>query len=108
MLVDACNGFNELIHLEMLWTGWHCYLAGAGFVFNCYRHWVQLLIRQPGEPLVTILSREGVTQGDLLSVVLYGFTLTPLSKELRAADLGFLSPFYTNNSAFDGLTQQSA
>ena len=33
-LVDACNGFNELSRLVMLWTVQHCWLAGARFAFN--------------------------------------------------------------------------
>ena len=56
-LADACYGFNELSRLAMLWTVRHRCLAGARFAFNCYRHWAQLLLRQPGEPPVTILSR---------------------------------------------------
>ena len=40
MLVDACNVFNELIRLEMLWTVHHRWLARARFAFNCYRRWV--------------------------------------------------------------------
>ena len=28
-LVDACNGFNELIRLAMLWNMRHCWPAGA-------------------------------------------------------------------------------
>ena len=87
-LIDARNGFNELIRLAMLWTVQHCWPAGARFAFNCYKHWAQLLLRQPGEPPVTILSREGVTQGDPLSMVLYGITLVPLAEELPAADPG--------------------
>ena len=47
-LVDACNGFNELSHLVMLWTVRHCCLAGARFAFNFYKHWAQLLLRQSG------------------------------------------------------------
>ena len=47
-LVDARNGFNELIRLAMLWTVRHCWLAEVRFAFNCYRHWAQLLLRQPG------------------------------------------------------------
>ena len=54
-LVDACNGFNELSSLEIMGTVWHHWLAGARFALNCYRHWEQLLIHQPGEPSVTIL-----------------------------------------------------
>ena len=107
-LADARNGFNELSRLVMLWTVRHRWPAGARFAFNCYRHWAQLLLRQPGEPPVTILSREGVTQGDPLSMVLYEITLVPLVEELQAADPGLLSPFYADDEAFDGLARRSA
>ena len=33
-LVYACNGFNELIRIAMLWTIWNCWLSGARFTFN--------------------------------------------------------------------------
>ena len=33
-LVDACNGFNKLSRLAMLWTVRHRWPAGARFVFN--------------------------------------------------------------------------
>ena len=44
-LVDACNGFNKLSRLAMMWTVRHRWPAGARFTFNCYRNWAQLLIR---------------------------------------------------------------
>ena len=69
-LIDTRNGFNELSRLAMLWTVRHFWSAGVRFTFNCYRHWSQLLIRQPGKPLVPILSLEGVTQGYPLLMVL--------------------------------------
>ena len=75
---------------------------GPRFAFGCYRHWAQLLLRQTGEPPVTILIREGFTQGDLLSMVLYGINLVRLAEELRAADPGLLSPFYADDALFDG------
>ena len=77
ILVDAHNGFNKLRRLAMPWTGWHRLPSGARFAFNCYRHCAKILLRQPGEPPVTILSREGINQGDPLSMVLYGITLFP-------------------------------
>ena len=55
-LVDACNGFNKLRRLAMLWTVRHCWSVGMRFTFNCYRHWAQLLLRYPEELPVTILS----------------------------------------------------
>ena len=107
-LVDARNGFNELSRLAMLWTVRHRWPAGARFTFNCFKHWAQLLLRQTGELPVTILSREGVTQGDPLSMVLYRITLAPLAEELQAADPGLLSPFYADDAAFDGLSRRIA
>ena len=101
-LVDTRNGFNKLSRLEMLWTMWHLWPAGARFAFNCYRHWAQLLPCQPEEPPVTILNGEGVTQGDPISMVLYGIALVPLAEEIRAADPGLLSPFCADDAAFDG------
>ena len=57
-LVDARNGFNNLIRLAMLWTVQHCWLEGSRFGFNWYRHWAKLLLRQPGEPLDLLLIPE--------------------------------------------------
>ena len=91
----------------MLWTVWHRWLAGARFAFNFYRHWAQLLLRRLGEPLVTILSQEGVIHRDSLLMVLYGITLVPLDEELRAADSGLLSSFCADDAAFDGSERRS-
>ena len=41
-------------------------------------------------------------------MVLYGLTPAPLTKELRAADMGLLFPFYADDAAFDSLSRQSA
>ena len=92
----------------MLWTVRHRWPAVAIFAFNLYKHWSQILLRQLGELPVTILSREGFTQGDPLSMVFYGITLVPLAEKLCAADTGFLSPFYADNAAFDALARHSA
>ena len=69
-LVDACNGFNEMSRLVMMCTVRHCWLDWSRFTFNCYKYWDQLILRQPGEPQFTILSQEGVTQGNHLLMVL--------------------------------------
>ena len=108
ILIDSRNGFNKLSRFSIMWTVGHHWTAGARFAFNCYRHLAQLLLRQLGELPVTILSREGVTQGDPLSMVLYSITLVFLAEELKTADPGILSPFYADDAAFDGLARQSA
>ena len=41
-------------------------------------------------------------------MLLYGITLTPLARELRAAESGILSSFYVDDVAFDGSAIRSA
>ena len=36
--IDACNRFNDMSRLVMLWTVQHRWPTGARFAFNCYRH----------------------------------------------------------------------
>ena len=64
--------------------------------------WGQLLLRQAGELSVTILIREGVTQGDPL------FLWFLKGSPSRAADPGLLSPFYADDAAFGGSARRSA
>ena len=63
------------------------------FNFNCYRHEVRLICRQPGGEVVTILSKEGGTQGDPLVMALYGITLLPLTELLREKFPDVLQPW---------------
>ena len=93
-LVDASNGFNEMSRLEMMWSLGHRWPTGARFAFNCYRHCAQYILRQSGEPPVTILSREGVTQGDSLLMVLYGITLAPPCRGAKSGRSGALIPVF--------------
>ena len=106
-LVDARNGFNELSRLTMLWVVCHRWPAGLRFAFNCYRCWVQIILLHPSDALVILLIREGVTQGEPLSMVLYGITLVLLEEELRDVDPTLISPFYDDDAAFDGLLRQN-
>ena len=41
-------------------------------------------------------------------MVLYRITLDPLAEDLRDADPKLLSPFYTNDVAFEGSARRSA
>ena len=86
----------------MLWTVRHRWPAGARFAFNCYRHAAQLILRKPGRPCSILLSQEGVTQGDPLSMVLYGLALLPLAKSLRDAKPAVLQPWYADDMAMHG------
>ena len=81
----------------MMWTVQHCPPVRARFAFNCYKHWVQILLLQ-----TLLLIQEGVTQLDTLLVVLNGIYFVTLAEEFRAADPGLLAPLYEDDEEFDG------
>jgi hypothetical protein len=102
LLIDAKNGFNELGRKAALWTLFHRWSAGARFASNCYRHACQLLLRRIGQTCLILLSQEGVTQGDPLSMIVYGVALLPLSQKLRHAEPMVLQPWYADDMAMVG------
>jgi hypothetical protein len=75
LLVDVINGFTNKLPGDAL-----DHLAQ---VCNCYRHSAQPILRWKGHPDYTLLSKEGVTQGNPLSMVFYGLTLVPLAATLQ-------------------------
>jgi hypothetical protein len=103
LLVDVTNGFNELSRKAALWTVRHRWASGARFTFNCYRHSATLILRRPGHPNCYVLqSREGVTQGDPLAMVIYGLAMPPLSHDLRERYPKVLQPWYADDTAMEG------
>jgi len=102
LLVDVRNGFNELSHKAAMWTIRHRWPSGSQFTFNCYRHAAQLVIRHSGQPGSVILSQEGVTQGDPISMVIYGVVLTPLTESVQEAQPDILQAWYADDSSFAG------
>lgn len=108
VLVDARNGFNELNRTAMLWTVRHRWPDGARFAFNCYRHQGQLVMRQRDGTSIILLSQEGVTQGDPLSMILYGIGLLPLAEELRREFPAVVQPWYADDAAAQGNAAQLA
>jgi len=84
LMIDADNGFNAYSRIRMLWTIRHLWPAGARFVFNCYKFQSMLIVRDPGGLNYLILySREGVTQGDPLSMFCYAIGTLPLIRKLK-------------------------
>ena len=67
----------------MLWTMKHQWPKETRFAFNCYHHSAQMVPRTPAEQAVILLRREGFTQGDPPSMVLYGVALLLLAQVLR-------------------------
>ena len=82
LLVDARNAFNELNRYQLLWTVRHEWPSGSHFVFNCYKFWSTLIIRD-GKKGEFIFSKEGVTQGDPLAMVCYGIATLPLIRKMK-------------------------
>ena len=80
LMVDASNAFNSLnrtamlLHARVLWP--RC----ARCLFNTYRGWSMLVVRAASECLY---SKEGVTQGDPLSMFMYAIGTLPLIRSLH-------------------------
>jgi hypothetical protein len=82
----------------MLWTIRHEWPSGAWFAFNCYRHWATLVIRGKGGTVVLIFSKEGVTQGDPLSMFGYGIGILPLIHKLKLEFPAVKQPWYADDA----------
>ena len=117
LLVDARNAFNEINRVGMLCTVQHLCPSRAHFVFSCYRHWSLLVLRNMNGTASIIHSREGMTQGGPLAMIVYGIGILPLIKNLKreipdvthpwyAEDAGALGTFARLETYFDSLTRQ--
>ena len=100
---DAANDFNKLGYKALFWTIRHTWPQGSQFSFKCYCHSAQLVLRgKPGEKCQILLSREGVTQGDPLAMVLYGLSLVPLAEALRRDNPDIIQLLYADDAAMYG------
>jgi hypothetical protein len=57
---------------------------GDRFMFNSYKHWSTLVIRNNDDSGEFLLSQQGVTQGDPLVMIGYVIGMLPLARQLRA------------------------
>ena len=74
-----------------------------------YRHECRLMLRGPtGTPPIIILSREGVMQGCVWGMILYGIGLLPLAEDLRRQDPSILQPWYADDFALEGPAESVA
>ena len=75
LLIDASNAFNTINRQAVLWNSRVLWPSCSLFLFNAYRGWVPLIVTDSRDILY---SREGVTQGDPLSMFLYALATIPL------------------------------
>ena len=103
LLIEARNVFNEESQATMLWAVQHEWPSGAQFTFNCYRHWATLVVRDTGDGSDHFLhSKEGVTQGDPLTIIANGIGVLPLIIELRGAHPHVTHPWYADDAGTGG------
>lgn len=103
LLVDSRNAFNELNHPMMLWIIRHEWPEGARSAHNCYRRRSHLMVRgMNGDKAQWIFSMAGITQGDPLSMILYGLGLLPLCRSLRSLVPDTIQPWYADEAGVGG------
>ncbi len=102
LLVDAANGFNNLSRKAMLWEMRFLLPGLFRLALNCYRHQSQLVVRERGKECTIIYSKEGVTQGDPLSMILYGITVCPLARRLLQCMPDLIQTWYADDYALSG------
>ena len=87
----------------MIWAVRNEWPSGAQFTFSCYRHWDTLVVRDMEDGSGHFLHRkEGVTQGEPLSMIVYDIGVLPLVRELRDAHLRVTQPWYADDVGSGG------
>ena len=95
LLVDADNAFNSVSRPAALWNARVLWPRCSRYLFNAYRGYAILMIARSN---VFLLSKEGVTQGDPLAMLLYGLAVLPLVRELKNSNK-WKQNWYADDSA---------
>eukprot|EP00731_Ephydatia_muelleri_P030106 Em0021g629a len=102
LLIDAVNAFNMINRTTALWNARVLWPRCSRFLFNTYRGYSMLILKDTKE---CIYSKEGVTQGDLLSMFFYAVAVLPLIRSL-ASNSNFVQCWYADDSACVGKLSQ--
>ena len=98
LLVDARNAFNSVNRVAALWNARVLWPRCSRFLFSSYHGYARLLIQGSDHFL---LSKEGVKQGDPLSMMLYAVAVLPLIRSLEDS-CDWVQNWYTDDSSCVG------
>ena len=84
LFVDATNVFNSVNRVAAFWNARVLWPQCSRFPFNTYHKYASLLVQDGNAVNNCLLSKEGVTQGDPLSMMLYAVAVLPLIRSLKA------------------------
>ena len=87
----------------MTWVVRHKRPSGTRFLYNMYKHYAVFIMKGESKVETTILySKEGVTQGCLLTMVGCSIILLPLILQLKKEFNNIKSPWYADDGAAAG------
>ena len=84
--------------MAMRWDVWNDWPSAAQFIFNCYRHWDTLVVRNSEGSGHFLHSKDSMTQGDSLAMITYGICAFPLIRELWYAHPRVIKPWYADDA----------
>ena len=82
-----------------LWNARVLWPRCSRFLFNTYRGYAKLIVRAGCDEF--LYSREGVTQGDPMSMLMYSIAVMPLIESIRCKEK-YLQCWYADDSACAG------
>ena len=107
LLIYAQNTSKEENRKAILSDVQHEWPSGSKFTFNCYRHWSTILVRDLEDGSGHFLnSKEGVIQGDPLSMISYDIGVLPLIRELWDEHLCVAQSCYADDVGAGGTFKQ--
>ena len=95
LLIDTSNTFNSINCQAVLWNSRVLWPSCSLFLFNTYRGWALLIVVDANKILY---SREGVTQGDPLSMFIYAVPTLPFISHIGRPNVG-TDIWYANDAS---------
>ena len=99
LVMQACNAFNSINQIGLIWNIHVLWSRASRFIFNTYRGWSPLIF--PGSDAV-IFSFEGVVQGDPLSMFSYAVATIPLIRQLEDSSSSRTQLWFADDSSVVG------